>query len=130
MNLLFLGSIGGGEWIIVLLFILPIVALWQIFEKAGQPGWSILIPIYGIYIMTKVAKQPGFWTFLCLIPGIGYIFFVLLNIEMAKAFNKSTGFGLGMAFLPMIFWPILGFGDAKYGSKDSDWDSQIDNIGR
>ena len=36
-------------------------------------------------------------------------------IDVAKHFGKGTGFGLGLAFLGAIFYPILGFGDATYG---------------
>jgi hypothetical protein len=29
-------------------------------------------------------------------------------------FGKSTAYGLGLAFLGFIFFPMLGFGDARY----------------
>jgi len=35
------------------------VAGWDIFTKAGQPGWAILIPIYNLYIMLKIAGKPS-----------------------------------------------------------------------
>jgi hypothetical protein len=40
---------------------------------------------------------------------------------VARKFVKSDGFGLGLAFLPFIFYPMLGFGDAQYqgGGKKS-----------
>jgi hypothetical protein len=33
---------------------------------------------------------------------------------VATSFGKDTGFGIGLIFLGFIFYPILGFGDAKY----------------
>jgi len=33
---------------------------------------------------------------------------------MAKSFGKGVGFGIGLALLGIIFWPILGFGSAQY----------------
>ena len=33
----------------------------------------------------------------------------------AKRFGKGTGFGIGLALLSFIFFPILGFGDAEAG---------------
>jgi hypothetical protein len=33
---------------------------------------------------------------------------------ISKSFGKDEGFTVGIIFLPFIFWPILGFGDAKY----------------
>ena len=31
-----------------------VVANWKIFEKAGQPGWAAIIPIYNIIVMLDV----------------------------------------------------------------------------
>jgi hypothetical protein len=33
---------------------------------------------------------------------------------LAKSFGKGAGFGIGLALLGIIFWPILGFGSAEY----------------
>jgi hypothetical protein len=49
-----------------------------------------------------------------LIPFVNFIVLIILSIDVAKSFGKGTGFGLGLAFLSLIFYPILGFGDAKY----------------
>lgn len=37
------------------LSILLIVALWKVFEKAGEKGWKSLIPLYNLYIYCKIA---------------------------------------------------------------------------
>jgi hypothetical protein len=33
---------------------------------------------------------------------------------VAKSFGKGVGFGIGLLLLPIIFFPILGFGSAQY----------------
>lgn len=38
----------------------------------------------------------------------------MIYIELANRFGKSAGFGIGLVFLGFIFFPILGFGEAKY----------------
>jgi hypothetical protein len=38
----------------------------------------------------------------------------MISLDLARAFGKGSGFGIGLVFLPMIFYPILAFGDAKY----------------
>ena len=91
-----------------------IAAMWKVFEKAGQPGWAAIIPIYNIYIMTKIGGKPGIWTLLCLIPIVNYVFMIWLTNMISKSFGKDEGFTAGMIFLGFIFWPILGFGSAKY----------------
>lgn len=97
-----------------------IASMWKVFEKAGQPGWACIIPIYNIYIMTQIAKKPGWWTVLMLIPYIGLIWSIWVQNMISKNFGKSEGFTIGMIFLPFIFWPILGFGDATYEGNDMD----------
>ena len=99
------------ELAIVALFI---AAFWKVFTKAGQPGWAAIVPIYNVYIMLKIAGRPGWWLLLFLIPLVNFIIGILIAIDIAKAFGKGTGFGLGLAFLGFIFYPILGFGSATY----------------
>ena len=96
------------------LVVFIIAAIWKVFVKAGQPGWAAIIPIYNIYIMTKIAGKPGIWTLLCLIPVVNYIFSIWLYNMISKSFGKDEGFTVGLVLLGFIFWPILGFGGAKY----------------
>ena len=98
----------------LLVAVLMIVALWKIFTKAGQPGWACLIPIYNIYILCKIVGRPGWWVILMLIPFVNFIIAIILSIDLAKSFGNGVGFGLGLAFLGIIFFPILGFGSSQY----------------
>ncbi|MBP7109096.1 MAG: hypothetical protein KBA90_11110 [Chitinophagaceae bacterium] len=99
-------------WLVIVVFL--IAAMWKVFEKAGQPGWAAIIPIYNIYIMTKIGGKPGYWVILCLIPIVNIIIIVWLYNMISKSFGKDEGFTAGLIFLGFIFWPILGFGSAKY----------------
>jgi len=107
-----IGIVGIIVYLGVLLIVL--IGMWKAFEKAGQPGWGVIIPIYNLYLLTVIAKKPAWWIILMLIPLVNIIILILMNLEIAKNFGKSTGFGIGLAFLGFIFWPLLGFGDAKY----------------
>ncbi|MFI5154552.1 MAG: DUF5684 domain-containing protein [Chitinophagales bacterium] len=94
--------------------IFMIVAYWKVYEKAGQPGWACIIPFYNIYIMLKIAGKPGWWLLMMLIPVVNIIYVVWLTNMVSKSFGKDEGFTIGLLFLGIIFWPILGFGDAVY----------------
>ena len=94
--------------------ILTLASWWKILSKAGRPGWGAIIPIYGTYLECKVAKRPGWWWLLFLIPIVNVVVYIIVMIDIAKAFGKGTGFGLGLVFLPPIFAAILGFGSAQY----------------
>ena len=95
--------------------LLAVVAgAWKVFVKAGQPGWAVLIPIYNLYVLCKIAGKPGWWVILFFVPIANFVIQILVSIALAEKFGKGTGFGLGLAFLNAIFYPILGFGDAQY----------------
>jgi hypothetical protein len=98
----------------LLIALFLIVAMWKVFTKAGQPGWACIIPIYNIYIWCKIVGRPAWWIILMLIPFVNFIICIILCIDLAKSFGKGAGFGLGLAFLGIIFFPILGFGSAQY----------------
>jgi hypothetical protein len=91
-----------------------LVGMWKVFTKAGQPGWAIFIPIYNGIVWLRIAGKPWWWFLLLLIPIVGIVIAVLATIDFAKNFGKGGGFVVGMLFLPFIFYPILGFGDAQY----------------
>jgi Family of unknown function (DUF5684) len=109
------GAAGGLIGLVIGLVI--IIAMWKVFSKAGQPGWAAIIPIYNFYVLCKVAGRPGWWLLLMLIPFVNFIIFIIVCIDIAKNFGKGTGFGLGLAILGVIFFPILGFGSAQYQGK-------------
>ncbi|MGO9244003.1 MAG: DUF5684 domain-containing protein [Verrucomicrobiia bacterium] len=96
------------------LVVLVIAGMWKTFVKAGQPGWAILIPIYNFYVFLKIAGKPGWWLILMLIPLVNIVFGIIATVAFTERFGKGGGFVVGLIFLPFIFYPILGFGDAQY----------------
>ncbi|MCC6414829.1 MAG: signal peptidase I, partial [Opitutaceae bacterium] len=94
--------------------VLIIASVWKTFTKANQPGWAAIIPIYNVYILTKIVGRPWWFILLLLIPLVNIIVAIVLSIDLAKSFGKGAGFGIGIALLGFIFYPILGFGDATY----------------
>ena len=39
----------------VIVVVLTLISLWKIFEKAGEKGFKVLIPIYNLFILFKIA---------------------------------------------------------------------------
>jgi len=91
-----------------------IAAGWRVFAKAGEPGWGILVPIYNLYLICKIAGRPEWWLILFFIPLVNVAIGLIIAMDIAKAFSKSSGFGIGLWLLSFIFVPILGFGSAEY----------------
>ena len=108
----------------IISWVLTLVAGWIIFKKMGREGWEGIIPVYDVYVLCKILYGNGWKMLLFLIPFYNIYFMFKMNIDWAKAFNKSTGFGIGLTFLSFIFRLILAFGDAKYGDGTAANNSQ------
>ncbi|MFA6402638.1 MAG: DUF5684 domain-containing protein [Salinivirgaceae bacterium] len=102
--MVFVGAIG----------VFMVVTMWILFKKAGQPGWAILIPIYNILVLLKIAGKAWWWIFLLMIPIVNIVFLIMVYHGISRSFGKDVGFTIGLILLPIIFLPILAFGDAKY----------------
>jgi hypothetical protein len=108
------GGNAGGLLIYLAILVVAAAGGWKVFTKAGHPGWAAIIPIYNIYILLKIAERPGWWLILYFIPIVGFVITIIVSIDIARNFGKGSGFGVGLAFLWFIFYPILGFGGAQY----------------
>lgn len=122
----------GGFFLVVTLIalvvaVIMIISMWKIFTKAGEDGWKSLIPFYNGWILAELAGKPGWWGLVSLVSIIGFIpvlgwiadiavivVYVMIYLSLAKAFNKSTGFGVCMLLFPYVTFPMLAFGSAKY----------------
>jgi len=104
----------AGLIIPLAIVVLMIASMWKIFTKAGQPGWASIVPIYNLIILLKIVNKPLWWIILFLIPIANFIVLILVINELSKSFGKGVGFTIGLLFLGVIFYPILGFGDAQY----------------
>ena len=108
-------GLGIGLILVILaVVVFLIAAMWKIFEKAGQEGWKAIIPIYNMYVLLKIVGKPGWWLLLFLIPIVNYVFIIWTYNMLSKSFGKEEGFTVGLVLLGIIFFPILGFGEAKY----------------
>ena len=108
--------IGGAIGALIALFVLLIVVIsaWKIFTKAGQPGWAAIVPFYNVIVLLQIVGKPLWWIVLLIIPGVNFVVAIIVMLALAERFGKGAGFGIGLAFLGIIFFPILAFGDARY----------------
>lgn len=136
---LLLGSLGAIIIAIILIYLIPVIAGWKLFEKANIAGWKSLIPIYNLYLIYKLSGMSGLWIIPLLVVAcysgivsagivlpswvslIMLVFLVLtiisrimFFIKLPKAFGKGVGYIIGMFFIPEIIEIVLGFGKAEY----------------
>ena len=113
------GAVGASMGIGFVIFwlalvVLMVASMWRVFEKAGEPGWAALIPIYNLIVLLKIAGKPTWWFVLMLIPVVNFIVAIMVILSLARNFGKSTGFAMGLIFLAPVFYPMLAWGDAQY----------------
>jgi len=107
------GSLVGA--LIGAVMMLAILAgYWKCFEKAGEPGWTALIPLYNFYVCLRISGLGILWFFLMFVPLINIPVMFMATLRFARAFGQGIMVALGMIFLPFIVIPMLGFGGASY----------------
>jgi hypothetical protein len=110
------GDIGGIVFLLVQLVVvgLQIAGAWLVFEKAGHAGWKAIVPIYNLYVMLQIGEQAWWWLLLVIVPVVNLYAVYRIHRGVAEAFGRGIGFGLGLTFLGVVFFPLLGFGDYQY----------------
>lgn len=103
----------------ITILILEIVALWFTLEKAGEPGWAAIIPIYNYLMVIKIAGKPWWFILLFLIPIVNVVIYIVILHGLSKNFGKDGWFTAGLFFFRFIFLAILGFGKSVYSGDKS-----------
>lgn len=128
----------------LIIFAFIAIAKAMMFVKAQRKSWAVIIPFYSDYVIFDMATGKGFlgiiyacisylslflpicqlicncdtgWLKL-LITCISLILIVFMKFKLAKKFGHGIGFCLGLLLLPIIFYPILGFGKSEYKSEN------------
>lgn len=128
----------GMTWASAICYIILVIGLWKVFEKAGEEGWKALIPFYNFYILFKISGMPMlFWLqmgctavagviyfvskLLFFLYPIGWIFTIgafviqlLMWTNLSKAFGHGLGYAIGLWLLNPVFIILLGFGSSRY----------------
>ncbi len=111
---------GAFMLIYFVIFLVVVISLWKIFEKAGKPGWAAIIPIYNIIVLLEIVGKPIWWIILLIIPVINiFVFFYVAHL-LSKAYGKDVVMTILLFFLPFIGYPMLAFSDARYGGAPQD----------
>ena len=95
-------------------WLILIASMWRVFTKAGQPGWHAIVPFLNTWTLIKVAGKPEWWFFLFFVPCVNSIVAFVVLYDVAKAFGRSSIFGVGTALFSPVFLPILAFGSSEH----------------
>ena len=107
--------------VFIAIAVVTLIGMWKVFTKAGHPGWAVLIPIYNLILLLRIAGLAWYWVFtplIVLIPFLGTIAYLVwvvwVHHRISTRFGQGVGFTIGLTLLGPIFWLILGFGSSKY----------------
>ena len=122
--------------IVLAVSIFCIIAKWKMFEKAGKPGWAAIIPIYSTIVTLDIIGYKWYYIFLFLLgslPIIGAIALLLfeltVNIHLARSFDQSIGFGIGLTLIAPVFTAIIAFKkDIKYTGQTVNGDIDFNDL--
>lgn len=122
------GSLGGLFLMSSILSLVMIVSQWKVFTKAGKPGWASIVPVYNMIVMIQIADLSLVYLLLFFVPIANIYALFKIYVGIAHKFGKSTGFGVGLIFLTIIFMPMLAFGDAVYeGNSNTSMNNDFNN---
>jgi outer membrane protein assembly factor BamB len=108
----------------------PVYNVVLILRIAQKPrSWLIplvLLPVLPVIILVlsllAVALSSTLFTLGVVLLSIAYLASIvvslLVNLAIAERFEEGAGFGVGLALLPFVFYPILGFGSARYVNRE------------
>ncbi len=99
---------------ILFLGFLKIAGTWRVYQKAGKPGWACLVPFYNFIVLLQMVGKQEWWVLWLFVPIANVVVTIWVTNLLSKSFGKDEAFTLGLIFLPFIFFPILGFGNAEY----------------
>lgn len=100
-----------GYWIFFVITIVGTLAgLYLLFQKAGVAGWKALVPVYNLYICTKLIGKSIWWFVMLLIPVLNVVIWLLVAIDLVKAFGKDKFWpAVAAMMIPYIYFPLIGF---------------------
>ena len=126
--------IAVGIFLVILVIavaVVIIVAKAKVYKKAGKPAWAAIVPFYSDWVLCEIAEVEK-WFFalivaptivsmlgidglssIAVIAGLAGSFFCNYNIAL-KFKKDGIAYGLGLTLLPIIFYPILGFGKSEF----------------
>ncbi len=112
-------TIGAGVALVFIVLaaafaIFSIAGAWKMFEKGGQPGWGIFVPIYNAILLVRMVGLQDWFFLLFLVPFVNLAAHIIVSLELGKRFGRGPAFTMGIILFPALFLALLGFGQSVY----------------
>ncbi len=86
------------------------IVLPGIFQKAGINKALGYIPLFNLFVWTKVFKKPWWWTLILIVPGVNIIMLISMNVTTARVFGIHDPMGILLSiYAPFYLLPKIAF---------------------
>lgn len=107
--------------------ILVMVGGSKIFKKASKKPSTAFYPVLNLFTLLEITETSTFLGILFFVPVVNVVVLSILFYRLGSAFNTSKFFKIGLAVLPIIFYPILSLGNKQYKLNDEEYFKALDN---
>ena len=67
----------------LVLYIVFAAGLWKTLAKAGEPGWTAVVPVLNWYFIVKLSGRPGWWMLLFFVPIVNIVIWLMVALNTA-----------------------------------------------
>ena len=60
------------------------------YRRAGYPRWAALVPVYNLYVLTRIINRPWWWMLLLMIPVVNLLMIPTYWFQVLEVFGKNT----------------------------------------
>ena len=111
------GVVGGtaGGFVGYVLFV---AAVWPFLNKAGQPGWTALIPFVAAFFIVRAAGLSAWWTLLYIVPIANIVLSIIVALRLGRAFGHGGVFSVFLLWLlSLIGYFIISYSSDTYSRE-------------
>lgn len=99
----------------------------NLFKKASKKESTAFYPVVNLFTLLDITETSTFLGILFFVPIVNVIVLSILFYRLGSSFNTSLSYKIGLVVLPIIFYPMLAFGDKAYKLNDEEYFKALDN---
>lgn len=107
--------------------ILVMVGGKNLFKKASKKESTAFYPLVNLFTLLDITETSTFLGILFFVPIVNVVVLSILFYRLGSAFNTSMFYKIGLVVLPIVFYPMLAFGDKAYKLNDEEYFKALDN---
>lgn len=100
----------------------------NIFKKANKKEVTVYYPIINLFNVLEITDLSIFFGILFFVPILNVIVISFMMYKLGKVFNADILNRIGLVILPIIFYPLLAFGNKQYKMNDQEYLKSLDTI--